>query len=109
MDYKNNTSKYCISIIIRPRWRDLTVELPTKKCSSETPSGNSSRKFEMRIEQSNHGGRDEWWSHGIGIWPVKLKRMLRQATTAPPSFLPVSRALMGHLHVTGFETFIFNT
>jgi hypothetical protein len=43
------------------------------------------------------------------IWPVKLKRMLRQATTAPPSFLPVSRALTANLHVTGFETFIFNT
>ncbi|EFX78614.1 hypothetical protein DAPPUDRAFT_105072 [Daphnia pulex] len=31
---------------------------------------------------------------------MKLKRMLRRATTAPPSFLSVSRALMAHLHVS---------
>ncbi len=40
---------------------------------------------------------------------MDLKRMLRQATTAPPSFLPVSTALMAHLHVRVFGTFIINS
>jgi hypothetical protein len=81
----------------------FSVHTTAKKQTAQILTVLAEPIFGKAFQPKNHGGKEELWSHRIGILPVKLKRMLKQAPTASPSFLPVSRAPVSLLNAMTFR------